>query len=136
MFKGGKPSARYIPGAGIPGAPPKQPVDGKKKKNKKKANGGDQVLVEEMGKATIELAPVVEVPATDDAAAKKVRNLEKKVSPCFESQLGMEADDSSKALMNLKPVWPKARPWRRLNCKRLKVRHHFEPSLKLLCRSD
>lgn len=79
MFKGGKPAARYIPGAGIPGAPPKQPVDGKKKKNKKKAKG-DEVLVEEMGKATIELAPVVEVPATDDAAAKKVRNLEKKVS--------------------------------------------------------
>jgi translation initiation factor 2A len=88
MFKGGKPSARYIPGAGIPGAPPKQPVDGKKKKNKKKANGGDQVLVEEMGKATIELAPVVEVPATDDAAAKKVRNLEKKVSPCFHFTIG------------------------------------------------
>jgi translation initiation factor 2A len=83
MFKGGKPAARYIPGAGIPGAPPKQPADGKKKKNKKKTNGGDQVLVEEMGKATIELAPVVEVPATDDAAAKKVRNLEKKVSTCF-----------------------------------------------------
>jgi translation initiation factor 2A len=82
MFKGGKPAGRYIPGAGIPGAPPKQPADGKKKKNKKKANGGDQVLVEEMGKATIELAPVVEVPATDDAAAKKVRNLEKKVSTC------------------------------------------------------
>lgn len=80
MFKGGKPAARYIPGAGIPGAPPKPAADGKKKKNKKKANGGEQVLVEEMGKATIELAPVVEVPATDDAAAKKVRNLEKKVS--------------------------------------------------------
>ena len=81
MFKGGKPSARYIPGAGIPGAPPKAPVDAKKKKNnKKKGKGGDDVLVEEMGKATIELAPVVEVPATDDAAAKKVRNLEKKVS--------------------------------------------------------
>jgi hypothetical protein len=44
--------------------------------------------VEEMGKATIELAPVVEVPATDDAAAKKVRNLEKKVSPCFHFTIG------------------------------------------------
>lgn len=81
MFKGGKPSQRYIPGS-IPGAPaPKHQADGnKKKKNKKKAEPGVVPPVEEMEKASIDSPAASEAPATDDAIAKKVRNLEKKVS--------------------------------------------------------
>jgi translation initiation factor 2A len=84
MFRGGKPAQRYIPGAGPPGSAPKPAADGKKKKNKKKANGDEAgAPVEAMAKTTIS-SPVVEAPSGDDAAAKKIRNLEKKVSiPCL-----------------------------------------------------
>jgi translation initiation factor 2A len=82
MFKGGKPAQRYIPGS-IPGAPaPKHQADGnKKKKNKKKTENGVAPPVGEMEKTTIDSPAASEAPATDDAIAKKVRNLEKKVSP-------------------------------------------------------
>jgi translation initiation factor 2A len=85
MFKGGKPSQRYIPGAPIPGAPaPGAAADGnKKKKNKKKAGKGEDGTstppVEEMAKVAIEVSSPAP-PVGDDAAAKKIRNLEKKVS--------------------------------------------------------
>ena len=93
MFKGGKPGGRYIPGASIPGAPAAsaQPGEGNKKKknNKKKGKGegengaapGPAAPVEEMAKASINGATTASPATPDDAAAKKIRNVEKKVCP-------------------------------------------------------
>lgn len=88
MFKGGKPPGRYIPGGPIPGAPAGSAPNtdgGKKKKNNKKKGRGEgengivspapAAPVEEMANATISGAS----PA-DEATAKKIRNVEKKVS--------------------------------------------------------
>jgi translation initiation factor 2A len=82
LFRGGKPGARYIPGAPIPGAAavPGTAAGGEKKKRQrtknKKAEGGS-------GAAT----PAEDAPAADlaklavdeDAAQKKIRNLTKKL---------------------------------------------------------
>ena len=104
MFKGGKPAGRYIPGAPIPGAPAPtaQHGDGNKKKknNKKKGKGegengaapGPAAPVEEMAKANLNGAVAASPATPDDAAAKKIRNLEKKVS-CRLSCIGRYITD-------------------------------------------
>jgi translation initiation factor 2A len=86
MFKGGKPSQRYIPGAPIPGAPAGSGAGegNKKKKNKKKGSKEEDEAatppVEEMAKVAID-TPSPVAASGDDAAAKKIRNVEKKVCP-------------------------------------------------------
>jgi len=83
MFKGGKPSGRYIPGAPPPGSAPVTEEKKRKKtrsKNGQKSGMEDEVveLVKEVEK--VEIVP--EPPAEEDeATAKKIRNLTKKV--CF-----------------------------------------------------
>lgn len=86
MFKGGKPSQRYVPGASsVPGAPSSSGPEEKKKRVRSKrpmkdkdgeANGNGEVEppVEEMKAVT------VQENGTDEAVAKKLRNLAKKVS--------------------------------------------------------
>lgn len=74
MFKGGKPSARYIPGASIPGASTPGAGQGEKKKRQRTKNKKADAAVEEPLAA--ELAKVV---VDEDAAQKKIRNLTKKL---------------------------------------------------------
>ncbi|ORY22695.1 eukaryotic translation initiation factor eIF2A-domain-containing protein [Naematelia encephala] len=82
MFKGGKPSSRYIPGAPPPGsAPPASQAEDKKKrvrsKRPLKENGGG-APVEEMEK--LEVTPISPpVPVEEDPAQKKIRGLQKKL---------------------------------------------------------
>ena len=84
MFRGGKPSQRYIPGQAVPGAPGAQAAEEKKKRVRSKrypkeaggeavTNGAEEAPVEEM--KSVQIA----TPEADDAAAKKIRNLNKKV---------------------------------------------------------
>jgi translation initiation factor 2A len=80
MFKGGKPAQRYVPGGGVPGA--SQPQEDKKKRVRSKrpmkeaaeTNGNVEPPVEEL--KNVEIAGT---GADEDANAKKIRNLSKKV---------------------------------------------------------
>ena len=82
-FRGGKPAQRYVPGT-VPGAPKPSPADDKKKKSKSKkgpkengvepvANGTSTPPVEEMSNLEVKGGE------PDEAAAKKLRGLKKKV---------------------------------------------------------
>jgi translation initiation factor 2A len=90
MFKGGKPSQRYVPGGGVPGAPAKDAngVDDKDKKKRVRSKRPLKEQVEEVVEGVkdvvVSAAEAVGVVAAtsgegDDATAKKLRNLNKKV---------------------------------------------------------
>lgn len=84
-FKGGKPAARYIPGASIPGAaavPGAAAAGGEKKKRQRTKNKKVDVdgVTEAVAKASIDEKPKAAAAANDeDATAKKIRNLTKKL---------------------------------------------------------
>lgn len=77
MFRGGKPAQRYVPGTAVPGA--SAPPEDKKKRVRSKrpmkeapeTNGTVEPPVQEMKQ--------VEIAGDEDANAKKIRNLSKKV---------------------------------------------------------
>jgi translation initiation factor 2A len=79
MFRGGKPAQRYVPGTAVPGAPQGQGQEEKKKRVRSKRpikesnENGTEAPVEEMKN--------VEIAGEEDATAKKIRNLSKKVRP-------------------------------------------------------
>lgn len=75
LFRGGKPAGRYIPGGGVPGAPPGAPAADKpkKKKNNKKKAAADEDEAPAAEVAKLDLA------TDEDAAGKKIRNLTKKL---------------------------------------------------------
>ncbi|KAK8861714.1 hypothetical protein IAR55_002537 [Kwoniella newhampshirensis] len=79
MFKGGKPSSRYIPGAPPPGAAPREEKNEEKKKRTRKRGGKEK----EEEPAPAPAAPVAEMESLDvgddDANTKKIRNLTKKL---------------------------------------------------------
>jgi len=90
MFRGGKPAQRYVPGAPIPGAAVPSEETKKKRTRKKKvdkdgageANGGvspADVPTEGMAKVDIGDGNPAETADGDDAAAKRIRNLIKKL---------------------------------------------------------
>ena len=100
MFKGGKPSQRYVPGANsVPGAPASPAAEEKKKRvrskrpmkeKEKDAAGGASTTAGEANGDGVATPPVEEMSAVaipdgagDEALAKKLRNLAKKVSPPF-----------------------------------------------------
>lgn len=100
MFRGGKPSQRYIPGSNVPGAaaPAAAPEDKDKKKRARGKKKGDAAAAE----AEVEpAAPVAEMgkvdikdekaggEGEDEANAKRVRNLVKKVSCTSRDVLGV-----------------------------------------------
>ncbi|KAL7420106.1 hypothetical protein Q5752_005071 [Cryptotrichosporon argae] len=81
MFKGGKPGARYIPGAAVPGAGPPGAAKGNGADDKKKRTRTKREKKDDQP-AALEPAPAAAPePVEDeaDAAAKKVRNLTKKL---------------------------------------------------------
>ncbi|WVQ93627.1 hypothetical protein IAU59_000703 [Kwoniella sp. CBS 9459] len=99
MFRGGKPPGRYIPGAPPPGAAPRpeQNNDEKKKRTRKRTGKDkeDDKIAEAVGKLEVK-EPEPEQPAAaepaaadggDDAAAKKIRNLTKKLKAIEELKL-------------------------------------------------
>jgi len=85
MFRGGKPGERYIPGKAIPGAslkPGQAEKEDKKKRVRTKRAGKESG--EANGTAATPEPPVeemkaVEIAPEEDASAKKIRNLTKKV---------------------------------------------------------
>ncbi|WOO80461.1 Eukaryotic translation initiation factor 2A [Vanrija pseudolonga] len=83
MFKGGKPAQRYIPGGGVPGAPPGAAADKgeKKKRTRSKNKKGQDAAAEDVPAAAIAKLEVTAEAAAgdDDANTKKIRNLTKKL---------------------------------------------------------
>ncbi|WVR03690.1 hypothetical protein IAU60_000685 [Kwoniella sp. DSM 27419] len=86
MFRGGKPAGRYVPGAPPPGSAPKEQGPDEKKKRTRKRSGKDKEddkVAEGMAKlevaAPAPAAPEPEAEEGDDANAKKIRNLTKKL---------------------------------------------------------
>jgi translation initiation factor 2A len=94
MFKGGKPSQRYVPGGGVPGAPPKGDANGGGNEDKKKrvrskrplkeSNGVEEAIqgIETLGVENGNGETVIEnTGGEDEVNVKKLRNLSKKVIP-------------------------------------------------------
>lgn len=104
MFKGGKPAQRYVPGHGIPGAGPPGSAtpgggkDGDKKKrvrSKRPLKDGAEGKESEANTPAEVAEQVAKVQigedagAVDEAVAKKIRNLTKKVGDPTSSELGL-----------------------------------------------
>lgn len=75
MFKGGKPGQRYVPGNAVPGASANGAQDEKKKRVRSKRPAKDA----EAPEPPVEEMKAVEIAPEEDASAKKIRNLSKKV---------------------------------------------------------
>lgn len=139
MFKGGKPSERYVPGGGVPGAPkPGAAANGtkgedKKKRVRTKRTGKDGAATddtpaaagEDGSKTPAEVAQQMSTmqvgedkSSVDDAVSKKIRNLNKKVC----STIGCSADDSLKRLTSSNCVLRRAKCSKRRKCRKSRMR--------------
>ncbi|RXK39670.1 hypothetical protein M231_03024 [Tremella mesenterica] len=81
MFRGGKPSNRYVPGAPPGSAPPKDKTKKKPKNKKDKPENGTMTpeLEAELEVEKVEEPKVQDSPGTDDPKQKKIRTLMKKL---------------------------------------------------------
>lgn len=96
MFRGGKPGERYIPGKAVPGASKPGQAEKEDKKKRVRTKRGGKESGEANGTAGAPEPPVeelkaVEIAPEEDASAKKIRNLTKKVGYRLDC-LGQAAD--------------------------------------------
>ncbi|OCF36320.1 translation initiation factor 2A [Kwoniella heveanensis BCC8398] len=96
MFRGGKPAGRYIPGAPPPGSAPRpeQNNDEKRKRTRKRTGKDkeDEKIAEAVGQLAVkqpepEPQPTAAAEGGDDATAKKIRNLTKKLKAIEELKM-------------------------------------------------